>query len=191
MSMKLAISIGSLFLLLGTTAPVYAEIGHQEKEHNQGKLAQRQQRTYGGSFYGGVQSGGFSRGGVHRSGVPQEQGQVRSGFLQSRSSSWSKDHRSWNQRGGYSSYRIPEERFRRYFGSNNFFVIYSLPIVFVGGYPRFQYDGYWVTFVDPWPAAWGPAWFQTDEVYIDYTADGYYLYNRRHPGTRIAVSISF
>jgi hypothetical protein len=48
-----------------------------------------------------------------------------------------------------------------------------------------------VTFIDPWPETWGPMWFQTDDVYIDYTDDGYYLYNRRHPGNGIAITISF
>ncbi len=62
--------------------------------------------------------------------------------------------------------------------------------MFVGGYPRFQYDGYWVTFADPWPQTWAQAWFETDAVYINYTNDGYYLYNRNHPGVAIAINIS-
>jgi hypothetical protein len=116
---------------------------------------------------------------------------VRSGFVQSRARSWNDEHRSWRQRGGYNGYRVPEDRFRLYFGGNHFFRISRLPLVYVGGYPRFQYDGYWVTFVDPWPEAWSPTWFESDDVYIDYTDDGYYLYNRAHPGIGIAVTISF
>ena len=53
------------------------------------------------------------------------------------------------------------------------------------------YDGYWVTFVDPWPEAWSPTWYDTDDVYVDYTGDGYYMYNRMHPGVGIAVTIAF
>jgi hypothetical protein len=64
-------------------------------------------------------------------------------------------------------------------------------MAFVGGYPRFQYDGYWVTFVDPWPETWAPTWYQTDDVYLDYTDDGYYVYDRMHSGMGIAVTISF
>jgi hypothetical protein len=60
---------------------------------------------------------------------------VRSGFVQSRASSWNNEHRSWGQRGGYNGYRVPEDRFRLYFGSNHFFRISSLPMLFVGGYP--------------------------------------------------------
>jgi hypothetical protein len=51
-----------------------------------------------------------------------------------------------------------------YFGSTHVFRMSRLPLVFVGGYPRFQYDGYWVTFVDPWPETWPPTWYETDDV---------------------------
>jgi hypothetical protein len=116
---------------------------------------------------------------------------VRSGFLQSRASSWNNEHRTWQQRGGYNGYRVPEDRFRLYFGSGHFFRINALPMLFVGGYPRFQYDGYWVTFIDPWPESWPPNWYETDDVYLDYTGDGYYIYDRNYPGIGIAVTISF
>jgi hypothetical protein len=239
--MKLVVSAGALFLLLGTIAPAYAQREQQEREqgkpqqgqqhqqekpaqqqrqqekqapqqhqqqgrpqqgqqHQQEKPVQQQQRaskppqrpqqSYGGVYHGGVQPTGPTYGGVHPSGVPQHQGQVRSGFGQSRASSWNNEHHSWRERGGYNGYRVPEDRLRLYFGSNHFFRINRLPTVFVGGYPRFQYDGYWVTFVDPWPETWPPTWYETDDVYIDYTDDGYYVYDRMHPGIGIAVSIS-
>ncbi len=180
MSMKLAIGIGSLVFLLGAIAPANAQFRQPEKEQQrQGKPAQRQQIDRRGGMHGGV----------HHSGVPQA-GQARAGFLQSRASAWDREHRSWSQRGGYQGFRVPDDRFRLYFGNNHFFTINLLPMVFVGGYPRFQYDGYWVTFVDSWPQTWAQTWFETDAVYIDYTNDGYYLYNRNHPGVAIAVNIS-
>jgi hypothetical protein len=237
MPMKLALSTGVLFLLLGTIAPAYAQREEQEKEqgkpqqgeqHQQGKAAPQQrqqekpaqqqtqqhqqekpapqqaqhqhaankpaprpQQAYGGVYHAGVKPTEPTYGGVHPSGVPQHQGQVHSGFTQSRASSWSTDHRTWQQRGGYNGYRVPDDRFRLYFGGNHFFRISRLPLLFVGGYPRFQYDGYWVTFVDPWPEAWPPTWYETDDVYLDYTGDGYYLYDRNYPGIGIAVTISF
>jgi hypothetical protein len=157
----------------------------------QGKPPQKAQQKYGGAYHGGVQPNAPTYGGVHPSGVPQHQKQVRSGFGQSRATSWDKDHRTWGQRGGYNGYRVPEDRFKLYFGSNHYFRINGLPMVFVGGYPRFQYDGYWVTFVDPWPETWPATWYQSDDVYLDYTNDGYYVYDRRHPGPGIAVTIAF
>ena len=163
----------------------------QQHQQTANKPAQRSQQAYGGTYHGGVQANGPTYGGVHHSGVPQHQGQVRSGFAQSRAGSWNNDHRTWQQRGGYNGYRVPEDRFRQYFGSNHFFRIGGLPMVFVGGYPRFQYDGYWVTFMDPWPESWDPAWYENDDVYLDYTGDGYYLYDRMHPGIGIAVTVAF
>jgi hypothetical protein len=205
MRTKLAVTVGALCLLFLAIAPAYAQ-QHEEKRSEPQAKPERQthppqaqktaprpaepQRSYGGNYHGGVQPTGPTHGGVHISGVPQHQGQVRSGFVQSRSVAWDRDHHSWKQRGGYNGYRVPEDRFRTYFGRDHFFRIFGLPLSFVGGYPRFQYDGYWVMFVDPWPEAWAPNWYQTDDVYIDYVDDGYYLFDRMHPGVAIAVTIS-
>jgi len=198
------ISTAILFLLLGTTARAYAQQQPESKEqvksvqgqqHQQARPAVQQQGkpqpSYGGAYHGGVQPNGPTNGGVHHSGVPQHQGQVRSGFGQARASSWNNEHRTWVQRGGYNGYRVPDQRFRAYFGRDHFFRIHGLPMFFVGGYPRFQYDGYWVTFVDPWPEMWPANWYETDDVYLDYTDDGYYLYDRMRPGPGIAVTIAF
>jgi len=38
---------------------------------------------------------------------------------------------------------------------------------------------------------WERTWYDTDDVYVDYVNDGYYMYNRRHPGVGIAVNVSF
>ncbi len=229
------ISTAILFLLLGTTAPAYAQHEQEQGKSQQGQQQHQQpaqqqheqpaqqqhqqpaqqqhqqpaqqqhqqqaskpapsqakpQQTYGGAYHGGVQPKAPTYGGVHPSGVPQHKGQVHSGFGQSRAGSWNNDHRTWSQRGGYNGYRVPQDRFNLYFGSNHYFRMYGLPLVFVGGYPRFQYDGYWVTFLDPWPEMWPDTWYETDDVYLDYTADGYYLYNRTRPGFGIAVTIAF
>jgi hypothetical protein len=45
--------------------------------------------------------------------------------------------------------------------------------------------------VDPWPEYWARTWYETDDVYVDYVNDGYYMYNRRHPGVAIAVNVAF
>ncbi len=148
------------------------------------------QQAYGGAYHGGVKATAPTNGGVHPSGVPQHSGQVRSGFAQSKAGNWSSDHKTWQQRGGYTGYRIPDARFSLYFGIGHHFRISGLPILFVGGYPRFQYDGYWITFVDPWPDNWPPDWYETDDVYLQYTDDGYYLYDANYPGIGIAVTVS-
>jgi hypothetical protein len=58
------------------------------------------------------------------------------------------------------------------------------------GYPRFQYNGYWITLLDPWPGNWSNDWYDTDDVYVVYQNDGYYMYDDRYPGFGIAISIS-
>ena len=168
-----------------------ARPGQQGRQQQGAGQQGKPQQSYGGAFHGGVQVNGPTYGGVHNSGVPQHQGQVREGFSQSRAGSWKNEHQNWTQRGGYNGFRIPENRFRLYFGHDHFFRIYGLPLVFVGGMPRFQYDGYWVTIVDPWPESWGQNWYENDDVYLDNTGDGYYLYDRNYPDFPIAVTVSF
>ncbi len=70
------------------------------------------------------------------------------------------------------------------------FVFIATPMVVVAGYPRFQYGGFWFSVVDPWPEYWSDDWYDNDDVYIEYYGDGYYLYNRRFPQDRIAISVS-
>lgn len=114
--------------------------------------------------------------------------QQRVAWQRERAHSWQSEHRTWQQRGGYNGYRVPDDRFRGYYGQDHGFRIYSLPVMFVGGHRRFRYGGYWFSLVDPWPEYWSDNWYENDDVYIDYYDDGYYLYNRRHPGVRIAIS---
>jgi hypothetical protein len=109
-------------------------------------------------------------------------------FQKQRAHSWQSEHRTWQQRGGYNGYRVPDDRFREYYGQGHAFRIYSLPVVFVGGGQRFQYGGYWFGLIDPWPEYWSSDWYDSDDVYVNYDGDGYYLYNHRHPSDRVAIS---
>jgi len=121
----------------------------------------------------------------------EEQQRVQqSAWREHRSERWESDHRTWQQRGGYNGYRIPDDRFRGYFGPDHGFRIYGLPFLVVGGFPRFQYSGYWFSPVDPWPGYWAADWYDTDDVYVVYVDNGYYLYNRRYPNVGIAINIS-
>ena len=111
-------------------------------------------------------------------------------FQEDRAHSWQSEHRNWQQRGGYNGYRIPDVRFNGYFGPSHAFRISGLPYSVVGGYPRFRYDGYWLTLVDPWPGTWANDWYDSDDVYVVYADNGYYLYNRRYPSVGLAIRVS-
>jgi hypothetical protein len=107
-----------------------------------------------------------------------------------RAREWAHEHQTWKMRGGYRGYMVPRERFVVYFGPRHVFRVHRYPVVIVAGRPRFHYNGFYVTLVDPWPEYWAPDWYEADDVYVDYIDDGYYLFNRRHPGVSIAVNIS-
>jgi hypothetical protein len=108
-----------------------------------------------------------------------------------RARDWKHEHHSWRERGGYHGYRIPDDRFHAHFGRGHWFRVHSVPVIVVDGRPRFQYAGFWFTIVEPWPEYWAPTWYESDDVYVDYVNDGYYLCNRRHPGVTVAVNVSF
>ena len=126
--------------------------------------------------------------GIDRS--PDQRRVQQSVWQQHRAGNWQADHRTWTQRCGYSGYRIPDDHFRGSFGRNHGFRIGGLPFLVVGGYPRFQYGGYWFSMVDPYPGNWAENWYDTDDVYVNYSDNGYYLYDRRYPGVGIAISVS-
>jgi hypothetical protein len=126
----------------------------------------------------------------HQSSQHEQWGEHSGEWQQRRAHDWQADHRTWEQRGGYRGYRIPDDRFDRYFGARHWFRMRGLPVLVVNGLPRFRYGGYWFSLVDPWPEYWKDDWYETDDVYIVYSGDGYYLFNRRYPAARIAISIS-
>ncbi len=106
-----------------------------------------------------------------------------------RASNFDKQHQTWEQRGGYTGYRIPNDRFSQSFGSGHSFHMSGLPFMEFGGRPRFQYDGYWLSLMEPYPEYWGPSWDRNDDMYVEFSDGGYYLYDRRFPG-RPGVTLS-
>ncbi len=209
-------STAILSLLLGIAAPAYAQQEQhgekqdhpeqQQSKHEQAKPkqqhaqqqlrqgqnkqqqhAQQQQRQEQNKQQQHAQQ---QRGNEQPQRTQEQQRVQQSAWQQHRSQRWDSDHRTWQQRGGYHGYRIPDDRFRGYFGQDHGFRIYGLPFLVVGGYPRFQYEGYWFSLVDPWPEYWANDWYDTDDVYVNYVDNGYYLFDRRYPQQGIAISIS-
>ena len=206
------ISTAALSLLLGIAAPAYAQHEQQgekqdhpqqqqskpeqakpEQQHaqqqQQPQRAQQQQKQ-DQNKQAEQHAQQQQRGNQHPQRTQEQQRVQQASWQQHRSQNWDSDHRNWQQRGGYHGYRIPDDRFRGYFGPDHGFRIYGLPFLVVGGFPRFQYDGYWISLVDPWPEYWGNDWYDNDDVYVAYVDNGYYLYNRRYPNVGIAINIS-
>jgi hypothetical protein len=79
--------------------------------------------------------------------------------------------------------RITDEHFRAHFGRDHHFAVRHVEIV--GGRPHFAYGGYNFEIAQPWPAGWA----YTDDCYIDFVDGGYFLFDLRHPGVRVAVTV--
>jgi hypothetical protein len=79
--------------------------------------------------------------------------------------------------------RIDDEHFRAHFGRDHHFAIRHVEIV--EGRPHFAYGGYNFEIAQPWPAGWA----YTDDCYIDFVDGGYYIFDLRHPGVRVAVTV--
>lgn len=155
----------------------------QDKQQQHGQQQQRQDQN-------DRRQNAQQRGNERHQHTQEQQRVQHSAWQEHRSQRWDSDHRNWQQRGGYHGYRIPDDRYRGYFGRDHGFRIYGLPFLVVSGYPRFQYQGYWISLVDPWPEYWGNDWYDNDDVYVTYADNGYYLYNRRYSNVAIAISIS-
>lgn len=210
-----ATSTAAMFLLLGTIAPTYSQRGEQNERQqgwrqqgappaaqqqrtqrqSQQSQARRQQQQQGQRSQQARQQQQQQRTRQQAATWQQQRGWLRQGawrgnttWQQSRARRWEGEHRTWAQRGGYGGYYIPQDRFSRYFGSQNWFRMNSRPTMYMG-YPRFSYSGFSFLLLDPYPEYWGDNWYATDDVYVDYD-DGYYLYNRRHPSVRLAITVA-
>jgi len=201
--MKIAAMFGTSMLALALTTTAAAKVRPDHDEgHGHGSQEQHGNEQHGNGQHGnGRQDHPMEHG---RAAAPQHanehqargpahapQARQRDVWQRQRAQSWQHEHQTWGQRGGYHGYRIPEDRFRASFGRGHWFRIARGPIVVVDGHPRFQYSGFWFTLVDPWPETWSRTWYDSDDVYVDYVNDGYYLFDRQHPGVSIAVNVSF
>jgi hypothetical protein len=207
MKLLRVISTGLLFLLLGTTAFVYAQRGPKEKggggqKAQQAQPAQHQQqaqrtqrtqhtqqaqRTQRPQRTQQAQQRGKQQGqrAAYNRGNNGSYGNGNSGRQQGQRVAYNRGNNGFHGNGNNGNHygRIPDDRFRAHFGRGHSFRMNRPRLI--AGYQRFQYSGYWFGYNDPWPSGW----YYTDDVYVDYVGGAYYLYNPRHPGIYLTLNL--
>src|SRR5262249_7857383 len=90
-------------------------------------------------------------------------------------------------RPGGKSMHIPDAKFKASFTRHHSFRVNQVirETRVVPGQTQFVYSGYTFIVLDPWPAEW----LFTDDCYIDYLDDDYFLFDAFHPGIRIALLV--
>jgi hypothetical protein len=81
------------------------------------------------------------------------------------------------------SAHIADPKFKANFGKQHTFTVNRVITTntVVPNQTRFIYAGYTFIFVDPWPGDW----LFTDECYVDYVDEEYFLFDVLHPGVRM------
>jgi hypothetical protein len=85
------------------------------------------------------------------------------------------------------SAHIPDPQFKASFGKQHRFAVNRVitTTTIVPNQTQFVSAGYTFIFLDPWPADW----LFTDECYIDYVDEEYFLFDVLHPGVRVALFV--
>jgi cytoskeletal protein RodZ len=88
---------------------------------------------------------------------------------------------------GGKSAHIPDSKFKAGFGRQHSIKVNQVikQTTIVPGQTQFVYSGYTFIILDAWPAEW----LFTDDCYIDYVDDDYFLFDPFHPGIRVALFV--
>jgi hypothetical protein len=171
--MKFAIRTAVLIFLLGTMASAKAQQEEHKQEgkpeQQQGRPAQQQRQAQPAARQ------------QTRNAQPAQQQRVQQGDAGRNRPQAPQTRAAAGNRGNSGHGRISDEHYAASFGREHSFHVNR------GDYDsrRFAYGGYSFAFIDPWPIDWG----YSDDVYVVYADDGYYMYDRVHPGLRISINI--
>jgi hypothetical protein len=85
------------------------------------------------------------------------------------------------------SVRIPDPQFKANFGRQHTFTMNRVitQTTVVPRQTQFVFAGYTFVFLDPWPTGW----LYTDDCYIDFVDEEYFLFDVMHPGIRVALLV--
>jgi glucan-binding YG repeat protein len=194
------ISTAVLFLLLGTTAPAYAQQeehaqeakpaqhAQQKQEAKQAKSSQRAeqkqeaQRAKSSQHAEQKQEAQQAKSSQHAE-QKQEAQQAKSA-QHAQQQEHAQQPQAVASKSGASHYgRISDTSYRAHFGRGHSFHMGRPQMI--EGYNRFQYGGYWFGFNEGWPEGWG----YNDDFYVEYIDGVYYMFNLRHPGFRLTLNI--
>jgi hypothetical protein len=177
------ISTAVMFLLLGITLSAFAQKGEEEKGGGGGKAqqaqrqaqpqhAQQAQRQSQPQYtQQAQQSGGRQQQtAAYQGGNNGNHGNANNGF-----------HGEGNNGNHYG--RISDVSYRSHFGQGHSFHMGRPQMI--EGYNRFQYGGYWFGYNEGWPVGWD----YNDDCYVEYIDGAYYMFDVRHPGFRLTLSI--
>jgi hypothetical protein len=178
------VGIAALFLFFGTAVPIYAQqeqpVADKPAQQDDNAKPGKQEEAKPGRQEDNAKPGKQEE--QAKPGKQEEQTKPGKREEQAKPVQNNQGERQMQGRGGKGG-RIPDDKFRAQFGREHRFRM-SRPTV-VQGQPRFQYGGYWFVIVNPWPAEW----LYTDECYIDYVDDQYYLFDVLHPGVGLVVTV--
>ena len=179
--MKLAIPTAVLLLLLGTTASAYAQEKGQEEPKQEAKPAESQAKPAQQQAKPAQQQHAQAKPAQqqHAQAKPAQQQHAQAKPAQQQRTQQVRAQQS--QPAGGTHGRISDAHYASNFGSGHRFHVSQSDYQ----HRRFSYGGYSFGFVDPWPSDWA----YTDDVYVLYVDNGYYMYNPAHPGVRISISI--
>jgi hypothetical protein len=85
------------------------------------------------------------------------------------------------------SAHIPDPQFKANFGRPHTFTVNRVITTtrVIPNQTQFVFAGYTFVFLDPWPADW----LFTDDCFIDFVDDQYFLFDVLHPGIRVALFV--
>jgi hypothetical protein len=85
------------------------------------------------------------------------------------------------------SAHIPDAKFKANFGRQHSFTVNRVitTTTIVPQQTQFVFSGFTFVFLDPWPAEW----LITDDCFIDFVDDEYFLVDVLHPGVRVALFV--
>lgn len=189
------LSVAALIFLLGATTSVYAQKGsggkggggQQEKQAQRGggQNAQKGQPAQHQQHAQRAQQPQHTQQAQRSQRQPQRAQQARRTQSQPQRVASSRGNNGFHGNGnnGHHYGQISDARYHAHFGNAHSFRMIRPRMI--DGYERFQYSGYWFGYNEPWPSDWA----YTDDVYVEYVDNSYYLYNTSRPGIHITLNI--